>query len=113
MSAAVHAEWKQENQTSPHAIFIWRPARIKEFQRFSVPEGLPEASSQRGGSPSFLSMPSVGTLKGISSTSDSGVFSFVGRSLIAKAWPPIEFAEPGRMSEVVTPPETVRLNARS
>lgn len=67
-------------------------------------------------------------LNGGSSSIDVGVRSVVGRSLMTKAWPPgtvasnichtyrkqtdipMASAEPGRISEVVTPPAMVCLN---
>lgn len=69
---------------------------------------------QRGGSPRFLRSPEGSlTFQGISSTSESMVRSAVGRSLMTKACPPTLLALPGRMSEVVTPPDTTRRKARS
>lgn len=47
-------------------------------------------------------------VNGGSNTIEDGERSDVGRNLMTKAWPPIAFAEPGRMSEVVTPPDIER-----
>lgn len=44
-------------------------------------------------------------VNGGSRSIDDGECSVVGRSLITYAWPPIAFADPGRIRAVVTPPE--------